>query len=85
MRPMETAGVHVFFHVWDAEGNGVADGKAGLLDAAVPPGATFEVTMVLPPLAAGWHWMTVDLIEENHCIFYQVASQSWEGELIVRE
>ena len=85
LRPTVTAGVHVFFHVWDAAGNGVAEGRAGMLDATVPPGEDFDVTMVVPPLAAGWHWLTVDVIEENHCIFYQTGSESWEGELVVRE
>ncbi len=85
MRPTRTAGVHVFFHVWDADGNGVAEGRAGMLDATVAPGATFAVTMVVPPLPAGWHWLTVDLIEENHCILYQVGGPSWEEELVVRE
>jgi hypothetical protein len=85
LRPTVTAGIHVFFHVWDAEGVGVAEGKAGMLDATVGPGESFEVTMVVPPLKAGWHWLTADLIEENHCIFYQVGSESWQGELIVRE
>ncbi len=85
LRPTVTAGVHVFFHVWDSDGNGVAEGRAGMLDATVPPGERYEVTMVVPPLKAGWHWLTVDLIDENHCIFYQTGSESWEEELVVRE
>jgi protein tyrosine phosphatase (PTP) superfamily phosphohydrolase (DUF442 family) len=85
LRPTVTAGVHVFFHVWDAAGNGVAEGRAGMLDATVPPGEDCDVTMIIPPLQAGWHWLTVDVIEENHCIFYQTGSESWEGELVVRE
>lgn len=85
MRPTVTAGIHVFFHVWNANGYGIAEGRAGMLDAAVAPGESFEVTMVVPPIEAGWHWLTVDLIDENHCIFYQAGSESWEEELVVRE
>jgi protein tyrosine phosphatase (PTP) superfamily phosphohydrolase (DUF442 family) len=85
VRPTKTAGVHVFFHVYDANGDGVAEGRAGMLDASVAPGECLDVTMVLPPLAAGWHWLQVDLIEEYHCCLYQAGGGSWEGELVVRE
>jgi hypothetical protein len=56
-----------------------------MLHASLPPGESFDVTMVVPPLAAGRYWMAVDLIEEFHCWFYQVGAEPWEQELVVRE
>jgi protein tyrosine phosphatase (PTP) superfamily phosphohydrolase (DUF442 family) len=85
-KPTATAGFHVFFQVWDAEGRGVADGRAGLMAKHVGAGETVETTVVVPPLAkAGRYRLLVDMIEENHCWFFQTGSEPWEGELHVRE
>jgi protein tyrosine phosphatase (PTP) superfamily phosphohydrolase (DUF442 family) len=85
LKPTATAGVHVLFHVYNAEGDGIVEGRAGMLEATIAPGGRFDVTMVLPPLTAGWYWLSVDLVEENHCCFYQAGAEPWEEELIVRE
>ncbi len=85
LRPTVTAGVHVYFRAWNAEGDVAAEGRAGLLEASVAPGATYEVTMVVPPLAAGRYLLAADLVEEWHCCFYQVGAELWEQELVVRE
>jgi protein tyrosine phosphatase (PTP) superfamily phosphohydrolase (DUF442 family) len=84
-KPTLTAGIHVLFHVYNADGDGIVEGRAGMLEATVPPGGHYEVTMVVPSLRAGWYWLTVDLIEENHCCFFQTGAEPWEEELIVRE
>jgi protein tyrosine phosphatase (PTP) superfamily phosphohydrolase (DUF442 family) len=83
--PMMTAGIHVCFRVCDGLGNNVLEGRAGMLDRLVQPGEGFAVTMVVPPLKAGRYWLTVDLIEEYHCWFYQVGAEAWEEEIVVRE
>jgi protein tyrosine/serine phosphatase len=83
LTPITTAGIHVYYHVWDADGAVVADARAGFVEASIPPGARYEVTIVVPPLKAGHYWLAVDLIEEYHCCFYQVGAEVWEEELIV--
>ena len=79
------AGMHVFFRIWDGEGRAVKEGRAGMLNASVPPGESYEVTMVLPPLVAGTYWLAVDLIEEGHICLSQLGAEPWEEEFVVHE
>jgi hypothetical protein len=86
LKPTTTAGFHVFFLVRDDEGRGVAHGRAGLRAKTVAPGASLDATVVIPPLErAGRYRLMVDMIEENHCWFFQTGSEPWEEELEVRE
>jgi hypothetical protein len=85
LRPTRTGGVHVLYQVWDDQGGGRFEGRAGMLDAAVGPGEDFVVTMVIPPLPAGRYRMVVDLVEEYHCLFCQVGAEPRELEFTVRE
>lgn len=84
-QPTVTAGMHVYFRVWDSEGSAVKEGRAGMLDASVPPGESYDVTMVLPPLPAGNYWLAVDLIEEGHICLSQLGAEPWEEEFVVHE
>jgi protein tyrosine/serine phosphatase len=84
LKPTVTAGIHVYFHVWNSAGDSVTEGRAGFVDATVPPGSSYEVTMVLPPLDAGRYWLAVDVVEEYHCSFAQVGAELWEEELVVQ-
>jgi protein tyrosine phosphatase (PTP) superfamily phosphohydrolase (DUF442 family) len=84
-KPTVNAGMHIFFRVWDAEGNPKNEGRAGMLDATVPPGEKFDVTMVVPPLPAGRYWLAVDMVEEFHVWFCQLGPEPWEEEFVVRE
>jgi hypothetical protein len=82
---MATAGVHVCFRMSDTAGGNLMEGRAGMLEKVVQPGEALSVTMVVRPLPAGRYWLTVDLIEEYHCCFYQVGAEPWEEEIVVRE
>jgi protein tyrosine phosphatase (PTP) superfamily phosphohydrolase (DUF442 family) len=85
-KPTATAGMHLFFQVWDEEGRGAAVGRAGMKEATVGPGESIDLTLVIPPLArAGRYRLLVDMIEEYHCWFFQVGAEPWEEELDVRE
>lgn len=80
------AGVHVGFQVWNERRDVVAVGRAALFDRVVAPGETLETTVVLPPLRQpGRYRLLVDMVEENHCWFFQTGGEPREEELIVRE
>ncbi len=85
LHPCATAGVHAQFLLCDEQGGNAGLGRAGLYDAEVPPGDMVELTLALPPLAAGRYRLLVDMISEQHCCFYQAGSEPLEEELIVRE
>ena len=75
----------VFFRVLDAKGTSVKEGRAGMLDASVPPGEHYEVTMIVPLLPAGSYWLMVDMVEEGHVWLSQLGAEPWEEEFVVRE
>ena len=84
-RPLKTAGFHVTFKVIDDRQQMIHEGRAGMLDAVVPPGETVRVVMIVPPLPTGHYRLMVDMIEEGHCWFHQTGSEPWEEELDIRE
>jgi hypothetical protein len=84
-RPTVNAGVHVGLHVWDAQDRQLAMHKSGLFDATVEPGASIDVTLVLPALPPGRYRIMVDLVDEQQCWFFQAGSEPLEEELTVRE
>ncbi len=84
-RPTLNAGIHVGFHIWDAQDRQVAMDKAGQFDAVVPPGRSIDVTLPLPALGPGRYRLTVDLVDEQRCWFFQAGSEPLEEELEVRE
>jgi protein tyrosine phosphatase (PTP) superfamily phosphohydrolase (DUF442 family) len=85
MRVGSLAGVHVAYQVWD-KGSLLAEGRAGLFDRKVAPGETVSVTLVVKPIPrAGRFRLLVDMVEEQHCWFYQAGSEPHEEELVVVE
>ena len=86
LRPENNAGIHAFFTLSDARGATVAEGRAGLFDAEVPPGASIDLTLVLPAVARpGKYHLVVDMVDEQHCSFFQAGSDLLEWELEVRD
>ncbi len=86
LRPGTNAGIHAGFGLWDSDGRCVANGRAGLLDAEVAPGQSIDLTLVVPALhKPGRHRLLVDMVDEQHCWFYQTGSEPLELELEVGE
>ena len=76
-------GNHLAYQVWDGP-RLLAEGRAGLLEKRVRPGATLTVTLVVKPLKkTGRFRLLVDMAEEQHCWFYQTGSEPHEEELVV--
>ncbi len=85
MRPGERAGFHLGYFIWE-KGRLVREGRAGLFERDVQPEGSVDMTLVIPPLnKAGRYRLLADMVEEQHCWFYQAGSEPREVELIVRE
>ncbi len=85
-KPTRTAGMHLGFQLWDSAGRAVAGGRAGLFERTVLPGERLTVTLVAPPVkTAGRYRLMVDMVEENHCWFFQTGSEPWEEAIDVRD
>ncbi len=85
-RPLKTAGYHVTFKLINETQNVTYEGRAGMLDALVPPGEKIQVMLTVPPITIkGRYLLQVDMIEEGHCWFHQTGSELWEEELMIRE
>jgi protein tyrosine phosphatase (PTP) superfamily phosphohydrolase (DUF442 family) len=86
LRPETNAGIHAMFTLFDEHGATIYEGRAGLFHAEVPPGATIDLTLALPPIAKpGKVRLVIDMVDEQHCGFSQAGSESLELELEVRE
>jgi hypothetical protein len=87
LRPETNAGIHASFTIYDARNNTiVAEGRAGLFEAEVIPGESIDLTLALPPIARpGMYHLVVDMVDEQHCSFFQAGSDLLEWELEVRE
>ncbi|HEX5273370.1 MAG TPA: tyrosine-protein phosphatase [Gemmataceae bacterium] len=82
--PWENAGVHATFSLHDPEGTPLLLDRAGLFDAEVPPGGSIDLTLPLPAQTRpGRYVLTVDMIEEQHCNFFQTGSEPLEWEFEV--
>lgn len=80
------AGIHLSFVVGNAGGRGLAVGRAGLFRAEVQPGESIDLTLVVPGLdRPGRYVLLVDMVDEQHCCFYQAGSEPLEREFEVRE
>jgi hypothetical protein len=86
LRPENNAGIHAVFTLFDAQGGTVAEGRAGLFDVVVTPGASIDLTLALPAVALpGKYRLVVDMVDEQHCSFFQAGSDVLEWELEVRD
>jgi protein tyrosine phosphatase (PTP) superfamily phosphohydrolase (DUF442 family) len=83
-RPVDNAGVHLGFILYDRAGKKVAQGRAGLFDAEVAPGQSIDLTVVLPGIPkAGSYRLFLDMLEEGQAYFYQLGSEPCECEVRV--
>jgi protein tyrosine/serine phosphatase len=86
LRPGLNAGIHAGFIVWDACDRQIASGKAGLLDAEVPPGQSIAITGPLPALKkTGRYRLLVDMVNEQQGWFFQAGTEPLEEEFDVGE
>ncbi len=83
--PGGAAGIHLACKLTDTKGFDVYEGRGGLAETDVAPGAVWEATAVLPLPGAGHYRLLLDVVEEGHCWFYQAGSDPWEEELVVHE
>jgi protein tyrosine phosphatase (PTP) superfamily phosphohydrolase (DUF442 family) len=85
LRPGSGAGIHARCLLLDDEARAVFVERAGLFDAAVAPGESIDLTLALPAVRQpGRYLLVVDMIDEQHCSFYQVGSEPLEQELEIR-
>jgi protein tyrosine phosphatase (PTP) superfamily phosphohydrolase (DUF442 family) len=86
LRPDTYAGTHMTYTLHTEGGAYQVVNRAGLYGADVPPGGSIELTLPLPALPRpGRYHIVVDMIDEQHCCFYQTGSEPLEEELEVRE
>lgn len=75
LHPSANTGVHLVFVLTNEKGQRMAEGKAGLFHAVVPPGQCIDLTLALaPPLLPGRYELRVDMEEEQHAYFMQTGS-----------
>jgi hypothetical protein len=80
------AGIHASFVVTNPRGRIVVAGRAGLFDAVVEPGESIDLTLPVSPLGEpGPHLLIVDMVDEQHCTFYQAGSEPLQRGFEVRE
>lgn len=86
--PGSTSGIHLIYVLADPDMKSVDSGKAGLLRATVPPGESIELTVPLPSLERAGHYrLLLDMVEEQHCCFYQTGSEplEWEFDVVAAD
>ena len=83
-QPCGTAGIHASFVLTDPQDQCAGIGRAGLFHATVPPGASIDLTLSLPPLRRpGRYRLRVDMVDEQHAYFLQEGSEPLVCELEV--
>jgi hypothetical protein len=84
LRPGTNAGIHLGFFLWDADGHVLAHDRGGMYSAEVAPGQSLDLTLVLPAVhKPGRYRLMIDMMDEQHCWFYQTGSEPLERELQV--
>jgi protein tyrosine phosphatase (PTP) superfamily phosphohydrolase (DUF442 family) len=79
-------GYHACFALRGPDGEFVCSGRAGLFDAVLPPNDSIDLTLALPALTKpGRYHLTVDMLDEAHCIFQQTGAEPLEWEFDVLE
>jgi protein tyrosine phosphatase (PTP) superfamily phosphohydrolase (DUF442 family) len=85
-RPMENAGIHLGFLLYDHKGTKIATGRAGLFARDVAPGESIDLTVPLPGIREpGSYHLFLDMIEEGQVYFYQMGSEPCDCEVIIGE
>jgi hypothetical protein len=86
LRQESNAGIHGCFVLKDAFNRGLLSGRFGMFNADVPPGASIDLTMVVPALKhAGHYRYFVDMVDEQQSWFSQVGAEPMEGEIEVHD
>lgn len=76
LRPGANAGIHAQFFVRDETGTTIWTDRAGLFEATVDAGEAIRLTVALPPLhRQGRFSLFVDMVDEQHCSFFQLGSE----------
>ncbi len=84
LRPGSNAGIHLNFVLLNDRDQRVAEGKAGLFEAIVPPGEFIDLTIAVPGLASpGRYELRLDMVDEQHASFLQTGSEplTWSLEV----
>jgi len=78
-RPENNAGIHLTFVLKDGRDRGVTCGRSGLIATEVAPGQAIDLAMILPAVKTpGTYRLLVDLVDEQHCCFFQAGSEPFE-------
>jgi len=86
LRPGSNAGIHAVYVLGDIEGHIVTVGRAGMYERAVAPGESIDLVLALPPLhVPGAYSLMVDMVDEQHCWFFQGGGEPLMTGLRVRE
>jgi hypothetical protein len=86
LRQENNAGIHLAFLIKDAQDRGVTSGRSGLFDASVLPNDSIDLTFVIPSIKSpGRYRLLVDMVDEQHCWFYQTGSEPLERELEIHD
>ncbi len=76
LHPSSNAGVQLNFMLLNDKDKRVAEGKAGLFHATVPPGDFIDLTVALPGLSEpGRYELRLDMEDAQHAYFLQTGSQ----------
>lgn len=84
LKPGTLAGIHLVANLYNAQERSFGVWRAGRFDAVVAPGESIDLTLALPPLWPGRYRLLVDMMDEQHCSFFQAGSEPLEQELEVR-
>ena len=83
-RPGSNAGIHVGWLLKTEQDQHLCEGRGGRFHAAVVPGSSIDLTLVVPSLWLPGHYtLLLDMIEEQHCPFRETGSEPLEVEVDV--
>lgn len=84
-KPENNAGVHLGYILIDSRNQLMVQERAGLYSRIVQPGESVELAIVLPALhEPGRYQLWADMVDEQHCWFYQAGSEPLDLDLEVR-
>jgi protein tyrosine phosphatase (PTP) superfamily phosphohydrolase (DUF442 family) len=84
--PLENAGVHVNYVLYDGKGRCVAAERAGMFRKDVPPGERVDLVVPVNPVAQpGRYRLVLTMSEEQMGGFVQMGSEPFETRLEFRE
>jgi hypothetical protein len=76
LHPSGNTGVYLYFVLNNDRDEHVAEGKAGLFFASVPPGKLIDLTVALPSLSEpGSYELRLDIEAAQHAYFLHTGSQ----------